>query len=201
MNFQHTTNVWDVIKELDAARGEIRPAVVRALNRTIDRVKVRAAREVRAAGYKLKIAVIKNAIRINRASTGRLRADAVAAGRPIPLIDYSARQTADGVSVDVLQGRKVIAHAFVAKMPSGHLGVFERFGPRVQRTRKNKHQAARTQKIKQLFGPSIPDALANQAVQRALLELIDDTFARTLAHESAWLKKRLDRLPPNPSDD
>jgi hypothetical protein len=201
MNFQYTTNVWDVIKELDAARGELRPAVVRALNRTINRVKVRAAREVRAAGYKLKISVIKAAMRITPATAGRLRADAVARGRPIPLVNWSAKQTGDGVSVDVLQGRKLIAHAFIATMPSGHKGVFERFGPRVDRTRKSTRQAKRTQRIKQLFGPSIPDALANKAVERALIDLIDDTFARTLAHELAWLKKRLDRLPANPADD
>lgn len=197
MKLQVTTNIQDVVRELDAAKVEMRPALVRALNRTADRIKVRAAREVRAAGYKLKAADVKNAIRISRASSGRLRADTIASGRPIDLVKYGARQVGDGVSVDVMQGRKVVAHAFIANLPNGGRQVLVR-----DPGAKHKKVAGRwvALPIRKLWGPGIPDAVANVAVQRAIEDLIDDTFPRTLAHESAWLKRRLDRLPSNPSD-
>jgi hypothetical protein len=187
-----TTNVRDVIKELDAATSEIKPAVVRALNKMVGQVKVRASREVRDAGYKLKVGDIKNAIRINRASTGRLRADAVASGRPISLYKYGARKTAGGVSVDVLNGRKVVAHAFIASAKGGGPQVFVREpGGKHKKIVKAGRAMWSGLPIKKLFGPSIPDALANKAVARAMVDLITERFPAILQHEHAWLNKRL----------
>lgn len=201
MKLQVTTNIWDVIKEQEAAAREARPAVARALNRMIDQVKVRGARYVRDAGYKLKIGDIKAAIRIRPASTGRLRADAVASGRPIPLVKYNARQTADGVSVDVLNGRKVIAHAFIAKTSNGTPQVFMRApGAKHKKVVKNGRVRWSALPIDKKYGPSIPDALASKAVEQAIKELIEQRFPAILAHEHAWLKKRLDRLPSDPTE-
>ena len=192
MQFSYTSNVQDVIKELNAAAAETRPAVVRALNKTMDRVKVRAAREVRDAGYKLKISDIKKAIRINRATSGRLRADAVASGRPIPLIQYNAKQVGAGVSVDVLNGRKVVAKAFIATTPSGSTQVFIREPNAIH---KKVVKGGKTQwsalPIRKLWGPSIPDALANKAVGQALIQLINERFPLILQREHSWLQKRL----------
>lgn len=201
MRLEVTTNIWDVVKEQEAAARDTKPAVARALNRMIDQVKVRAARYVRDAGYKLKVSDIKAAIRINRASTGRLRADAVGSGRPIPLIKYGARQTAQGVSVDVLSGRKVIAHAFIATTSNGSRQVFVR-DPNAKHKKIVKGGKAQWSAlpITKKFGPSIPDALANKAVERALMALIEERFPAILAHEHAWLLKRLDRVPADPTD-
>jgi hypothetical protein len=187
-----TTNIQKVIDDLNAASREARPAVVRALNRMIDQVKVRASREVRGAGYKLKAADIKAAIKVNRASGGQLRADAVASGRPIPLIKYNARQVGAGVSVDVLNGRKVIAHAFIARTANGGQQVFVR-EPNAKH--KKVVKGGKTQwsalPIRKLWGPSIPDALANKAVGQALIQLINERFPLILQHEHSWLQKRL----------
>lgn len=201
MQLQYTSNVQDVIKELNAAAAETRPAVVRALNRTIDQVKVQAARKVRAAGYKLKISDIKDAIRIRRASTGQLRAEAVASGRPIPLIKYGARQTGSGVTVDVVNGRKLIAHAFIAPTSNGSLQVFTRKpGARHKKVVKGGKAIWSALPISKLYGPSIPDALANKAVTEALLTLIQERFPAILEHEHAWLAKRLASKRAIPSD-
>jgi hypothetical protein len=201
MRMSYTTNVREVVEELNLAARDAKPAVVRALNRTIDAVKTRASREVRAAGYKLKAADIKKAIRINRATPGRMRADATASGRPIPLVQYGAKQTGKGaVSVDVLNGRKTLKHAFIATMTSGHTGVFERYGPLVVRTNRKRGQSKMHQQIRQLFGPGIPDALLNKAVEAALVDLINERFPVILANEHAWLSKRLKRKPSVPAD-
>lgn len=202
MQLQVKTNVNDVINELQAAARDARPAVARALNRMIGQVKVRGSREVRAAGYKLKISDIKDAIRINRATQGRLAASAIASGRPIPLIKYGARQVGKGVSVDVLNGRQTIAHAFIASTPSGSRQVFVREpGARHKKVVKGGKPVWTALPIKKKYGPSIPDALANKAVERALLALIAEKFPGILAHEHEWLKKRLDRRPANPADE
>ena len=201
MRFEYTSNVRDVIAELDAAAAEAKPAVVRALNKMADRIKVRAARLVRDAGYKLKIGDIKAAIKIQRASAGRLRADAVASGRPLPLVKYGARQTADGVSVDVLNGRKVVAHAFIASTANGSRQVFVREPGAVHRKVVRGGKPVWTAlPIRKLYGPSIPDALLNKSVERAIVDMIAEQFPALLAHEHDYLRRRLARLPPVPSE-
>jgi hypothetical protein len=44
------------------------------------------------------------------------RGATVVTGRPVPLIDYDARQTKRGVSVRVKNGRTIFRHAFTATM-------------------------------------------------------------------------------------
>jgi hypothetical protein len=201
MQLQVTTNVRDVIAELNAAASETKPAVVRALNRMVAAIKVRAAREVRAAGYKLKISDIKQAIQIRRATPSRLRADAVASGKPIPLIKYGAKQVSSGVSVDVLDGRKVIAHAFIANTAKGPQVFIREPGAVHRKTVKDGKVVWSALPIRVLFGPSIPDALVNKAVQQAIQELIVDRFPVILSNEHAWLAKRLAAKRAVPADD
>jgi hypothetical protein len=200
MKLTVTTNIRDVIDELNAASRETRPAVVRALNKVIAKVKTRAARNVRDAGYKLKIADIKKAIQIKGATSGRLRADALASGRPIALIKYGARQVSKGVAVNVLNGRKVIAHAFVANTSNGPQ-VFEREpGGKHKKVVKNGKVQWSGLPIRKLFGPSIPDALANKVVAQAIIDLINEDFPKQLEHELTWLRTGLSKRTP-PTDE
>jgi hypothetical protein len=201
MKFSYTTNIKDVIDDLNMAASVTRPAVVRALNKTIAQVKVRGAREVRDAGYKLKISDIKNAIKVNRANSGQLRASAVASGRPIPLIKYNARPVSSGVSVDVLNGRKVIAHAFITNTTNGTKQVFVR-EPNAKHKKIVKNGKAQwtALPLRKLYGPSIPDGMANKAVADAIVGLMTERFPIILEHEHEWLSKRLTKLKPVPSD-
>jgi len=164
---------------------------VRALNKMIDEVKVQAARAVRDAGYNVKIAEIKRGIRVRYAAPGRLRAEAVASGRPIPLINYGARETSKGVSVNVKSGRKLIPGAFIATMPSGHKGVFVREADAKHRKMVNARKPGwHALPIRELFGPSVPDGLANDAVERTLRQLIVDRYPVLLEREVRWLQRR-----------
>lgn len=187
------SNAQSVVMDFLAAASEMRTtAMVRALNKTAEQVKVAASREVRAAGYGLKASVIKDAIRIRRASQGNLKAVVVASGRPIPLINFSARETGKGVTVNVQQGRKLIAGAFIATMPSGHRGVFVREkGSKHRKVNKGGKVSWHQLPIRELFGPSVPDGLANKAVQEALQQLIGERFPAILERESKWLERRL----------
>ena len=188
-----TSNVRSVVMDLRAGASEMAPAVARALNKTADQVKVQGSRAIRDAGYNLKAKDIKSGIDVRRASLGNLRASVVAKGRPIPLIAYGARQTSKGVTVSVLKGRKLIAHAFIATMANGHKGVFIRQGAGHKKIIRNGKASWHGLPIKELFGPGIPDGLANKAVQVVLQRYIDEKFPDILEHESAWLAKKLGR--------
>ena len=176
--------------QLGATQKEASKAASRALNRTASRVRTYAARGIRDAGYKLKAGDIKRQLKITRASPTILAATVTATGKSIPLIQYQAHQTKSGVSVNVLHGRKTIAHAFIASMPSGHKGVFIRREVRTGNVkglgRKHTHSTKHGLPIDELLGPGVPAAFANTVVQSALVENVTQYFpvemARQLAH-------------------
>lgn len=146
-------------------------AAVRALNRTATTVRAEASRRIRER-YNLKAAVIKEDLRIWRAQRGRLESQVIARGRPIRLIDFGARQVKTGVSVQVVRGRgrKTIGGAFVARMKSGLVGVFERRGK------------ARLP-IDQLYSIGVPAMFSQQQILKALRGVAGDRFRRELARE------------------
>ena len=185
------SNANSVAMELRAAGVEMRErAVVSALNKTVQQARTAASREIRAAGYNVKASEIKKALRMARASSGRLFASLIASGRPIPLMAFGARGTRKGVSVNVLNGRKVLDGAFIAKMRNGKTGVFVREGARQKRTKANKWADL---PIKHLFGPSIPAAMANAKVQAALVSLMNDKFPQILTQEAKFFSQRSGR--------
>ena len=160
-------------------------AKIRALNKVAKQAKVAASREIRAAGYGMKVNNIKGMIKIRHAGYGNPVVTLRVFRKSIPLIEFSAIQTPDGVSVNVKNGRKVIKHAFIATMPStggktGHKGVFVRVG---NDHKINKKGVWSGLPIKQLFGPSVVNAFSNEIVQRALVTLIQDKFPTILEHE------------------
>lgn len=188
------SNADRVVLDLLAAAKDMPEATARALNRTVDQGKVAASREVKAAGYSMKIGEIKKAMRLKRATKSELRASIIASGRPIPLIQFSARQTSKGVSVNVLKGRKLIEGAFIATMPSGHRGVFVREpGAKHRKVAKGKTAGWHALPIRELWGPSIPAAVANEKVQQALLSFMQDRFPKLLDHEVKWRSRRVGR--------
>lgn len=190
-----SSNSKAVAMEFMAAAQDMRDtATMRALNKVADQAKVVGAREVRNAGYNLKISTIKSGIKVHRASKGNLKSRLVVRGRPIPLIEYSARQTSKGVTVSVQKGRKLIGGAFIATMPGGHRGVFvhdERKARRYVKKTKGGRSYTSQLPIRELYGPALPDAMANKVVQDAVLQMINDKFPSILEHEHAWLSRRV----------
>lgn len=170
-------------------RDVVEKATVRALNKVVDQVKTAAAREMRDAGYNLKVSDIKKGLQTNKAFAGSLTAKVVASGRPIPLIKYGARQTSKGVSVDVLHGRKTIAGAFIATMPSGHTGVFVRVGNQHKKVARGGRVVWSALPIKELFGPSVPNGLVNKTVQAALQRLVEEKFPVVFAQQMKYLSR------------
>jgi len=125
----------------------------------------------------IKRSLIRLAVGLVRARKWELRAEVTARGRPIPLRDYDAKQVAAGVRVKVMQERKIIPGAFIVDRLGGH--VFERFGERVNRKTAGGRKIL-AQKIRKLFGPSIPTAFLRQTTQLALRAVIARDFRRVM---------------------
>lgn len=197
-------DITGALRRFDLMREDATRAIPRALNRTLTTAQSQAAREIVDAGYGLKVSAIKKSLDLTRAVPNRLTAILRATGRPIPLIAYGARQTGKGVSVNVLHGRKVIAGAFIATMPSGHQGVFVRVGAadskglaahgistgKAQRSPRGAGGKRHGLPIRELYGPSIPKAFANRIVREALTQAVKDRFPTALDQELRYLKLR-----------
>lgn len=187
INVSVKTDIDRALRKLHLTKDESRKAIARALSKTATTARAEAARDIRDAGYGLKIGDIKDAISIRRATAYDLKALVRATGRPIPLIQYGARQTKKGVTVNVKNGRKRIAHAFIATMPNGHKGVFVRKGDQHRRVMRNGRVVSTGLPIRELYGPSIPSAFANEVVQRAIASAIRERFPTVLKQELAYL--------------
>lgn len=183
MKINAKINIEGALAKFRSAAEEAPKAVQRALNKTAITARAQAARSIRDTGYGLKVATIKGAFTIRRATQADLKAIVTATGRPIPLIQYGARQTGRGVSVNVKNGRKVIAHAFIATMHSGHEGVFIRVDNKRKRVIRNGKVYYSGLPIKELFGPSVPSAFANEVVQDQLKSAIELRFPVVLKQE------------------
>lgn len=177
-------NMNKIIADLERSKKDVvDKALPFTLNKLIDQTKTAAARAIRDTGYKIKLPVIKAGLYTFYANSGRLTASLSAKGFPIPLINYGAKQSGSGVSVDILNGRKVIPGAFIATMPSGHTGVFIRVGKVHKKVIKNDRAMWSGLPIKQLFGPSIPDAFNNKKVQEILIKGNDEKFEKILMQQ------------------
>jgi hypothetical protein len=184
-----TVDMAQALTTLDRVSEEVREkAAMRAINKMADQVKVQASRDIRGAGYNIKIGTIKKAITIGRASSSQLVARVRASGRPIGLINYGARKTRKGVSVQVKNGRKIIPDAFIATMPNGHRGVFVREGA----THKKVMTGGRVQwsglPIRELYGPSIPSAFLSKIVQESLESAVRERCPAMFRHEVEFLR-------------
>ena len=187
INLTVKSNVKEITAKLSAFAKEQQVAAVRALNKTADQARVDASREVRDAGYNIKVSAIKKSFYIEKANKYKMEVALKATGRPITLINYGARQTKSGVRVRVKNGPTVFHHAFIVTMPNGHRGVFERIGKTHKKVKVGNKILRTGLPIKELYGPSIPQGLNNKIVTAALMKLIREKFPAIYAHELKYV--------------
>lgn len=186
------SNIEDVRRRFATLAKDVEEkATVSALNRTATTVRAAAVREIRKEYPGLKAGGIRDELAITRATRARLEATVTLRGSRIPLINFGARQTRRGVSVQVKRGRTIIPHAFIATMKNGHRGVFVRikggkplqfrYGPGSRIAKKG-----RDLPIAELTGISLPRAFVNRNVQAVLKRLAADTFTKNFAAGLAY---------------
>jgi len=100
-----------------------------AINKTVGLANTDISKRIRSV-LALKAAAIKKAMRRRKANYHSWRGDIWVSKKRLPLIQFGARKTARGTSYKIEKsgGRKVLSHAFIARMPTGHEGVFMRRG-------------------------------------------------------------------------
>lgn len=155
-------------------------AIVRALNRSADSGKVTMVREM-SRDVGLKVSDVRDQVTVSPAHTQRLAAQIMTTGKRIALEKFGAkgaipsRGRGNGVSYKIGSIRKSLPNAFRARMPSGHIGVFERTPGKFMRSN------PRRQAIHEKFGPSLPHVFRKfRAVGLARMK---EQLIKNLRHE------------------
>lgn len=212
-NFQIKIDENDLKKVrnmLSDIQGAGERVTVRALNKTLIGVRTDASAAIREV-VTAKKAAVDETIKISKATTGNSTAMIVCTGKPVALIDYSSRKTKRGVSVQVRKDRprKVVQGAFIAKMKSGHEGVFWRkYHEKGAKKNKMEIQANRagfawSEKLgrfipmgmlpreyrlpmEERYGPRIPDIMSNDPVMNKILDQAGQRLKDNLDHETDY---------------
>lgn len=97
-----------------------------------------------------------------------------------------------GIKVMIHRGdRKVIRGAFIARMPSGHVGVFKRQDSGMGAW----WNSFSGRGIKELFGPSPLRIISSDAFQIPLDDFTGETLDKNMAHEASFFLKKAGVLP------
>ena len=178
------TNIAAQLAKYDALKpDQIRQAVSRSLNTTIKGIRTDVGSKV-AKKYNVKAREIKErGIALRFATPARLRADAKVTGTRLRVMAFAARKVAAGVSVAIRKGkRKVIKGAFIARMPSGHTGVFRRSG--YERGAKHgqmmKGRPGR-EAIFERYARSVPEMLRAKDIEAAMRQAALGRFDKAIA--------------------
>ena len=176
-SLQVKLDIDPVLRSLDRLGIQLaEKAITRSLNKTINSVKTDASRKIREE-LTLLDKDVKRDLAVRRARRGELAAAVVVTVRRTGLIKFRARQTARGVTVQVKRkgGRKLLAHAFIAKMPSGHRGVFER------------EKGVKRLPINELLSGSVGQFLDNERVLSQIGEAAQEKFTKELSSQVDFL--------------
>jgi len=157
-------------------KSDLRRAAATALNRTADGARSVAVKDI-ASDLGVRQKSVRDAVGLNRAIPSRLEARIVARGKRIPLSDFAAAQTKKGVTYRMRGLRKLLPNAFIARMKSGHRGVFKRRG---------KERLS----IDERFGPSIPLIFTRKKIQQAIRAVVDERLVRELIHQFEYYTRR-----------
>jgi len=192
-----TKGLTEKISMVKSLGNRYRAVCAHALNRTISGVKADVSKEVRER-YNIKDADVKNSMRgrVEKAAVegDHMIASVTVAGKRIALHKFGARPAepyAGGrkkrpqVSVMVLKGgRKPVVTAdparkgFVARMKSGHLGIYQREG-------------MKKLPISELTGPAVPQMVANEEVWNRISARARQRFEKNFENDINYELKKI----------
>lgn len=153
-------------------------AIQRALSKTIDHAQSRVVKRVYQEVNLLQ-KEIKPYTRTVKPNYSNLTGKVIIDRKSIPLVDFPYITSFVGTSVSVRKARpaELFRHRFLATMPSGHKGIFER-------ALKNGTPVKRLP-IDETYGPS--PGMVFYENGNPDMEEIADFFARTLDHEVEYI--------------
>ncbi len=184
------TNADKVAAAFRAAGKDGKPAVARALNRIGDMARTQTARGLREEGYNFTATEIRNAIRVERATSTNLVTRLKVRRSTKSLMNFDPKETKAGVTVKIKGGRKLIKGAFIGQRLNGLAGVFvedKAAGKIVLRRQKQYKRGSRggwhDYPARKLYGPSVGGAFVEQYFQDQLRRFIDAKFKERVQHE------------------
>jgi len=147
--------------------------IKQAVNKTLTGVRTDTTNEVSKVITPTKTK-IRSTITVNKMSAGDGNAFVKCKGGPLNLINFKARQTKKGVTVQVLKsgGRSLLKHAFIQTMKNGAKLV-------MWRKRVNGKMVARYP-IKALTSMAIPDVMGHKPTMDEILSLADIRLKKNL---------------------
>jgi len=183
------TDLAEVERTMTGIKNGYPKVVSRSLNRTLTGVRTDAVKEIGKV-ITPRAKTIRSTFTIKKASFRNLTAAVKSTGGPLPLIEYKARATKKGVTVQVKKksSRSLWPGAFIATMPSGHKGIFSRKKPPYRTNRSPKLPWKRFPRkfrleIHEQFGPRVPDIMENAEVINPILQKAWDRLLRELNHQ------------------
>lgn len=175
-------------RQLRAIPAAVPRVTTYALNRTATTVRAEAARAIKAEYSYWKIGLLKRGMRIVKANFKRLVAQVIASGRAVPIskLVASVRQTSTGAKA----GRLTYRGAFVARMRSGHVGIFRRGkagdGRRRRKSVPRRSATGSQLPIDEVTGIAIPKAFAQHKIEAAMRKVVADRFPKEFARRAAY---------------
>lgn len=183
-----TINAAQITKlttELAEIRNGVPKAITSAVNKTLTTGRSMVVKRL-AAEINLKQKEIRDTIGIKKATYDTLQGVITISRKGISLMKFAPKPSAPvlnrtalmklkGVSVKTRRGkgRELLAHTFVARMKSGHVGVFERKGRGTNRTKRLP--------LHERFGPT-PQGVFEKApgITTDVMSGLTDTLAKNL---------------------
>lgn len=156
----------------------------RSLNRLRSAMKTYASEIIRK-DFAIKKSRIDRHIRLSRSATPKNLAVGIRAkDSRIPLFQFAnPRQTQTGVRTTVKLGNsKIIKHAFIATMMTGHKGIFIRKG-KPRKMRSGRYKGKKRQPIVELVGPSVAELVGSEKMQQEIKNLARLRLERELASQ------------------
>ncbi len=178
-----------MVREFSEFPSHIRKGFVRALNRAVASARTVMVREI-ARDTGLRSKDVRDALLMSEATQNRPEARLAASLKKIPLIKFRARGPfpsrgrGRGVTYRLTGSRGRHPNAFIARMKSGHEGVFKRAD---STSHKSAAAWSKNLPIIELHGPSLGHVFAKYrplAAARAR-----EVFETNLDHEMSWKKK------------
>jgi hypothetical protein len=160
-------------------------AFYNVINRGLEKVKTQSGKSV-AKTYRISQKDFKSEtnIREKKATQTDLAGQIVFAGTSIPLMKFKVNpkeQKKQTVSVAVLResGGERLKHAFIAKMKSGHIGVFERTTSSTWRL-----------PIDELYGPAAAGMIENVENRKEIETVAQEIIDKRIEHEISRILNR-----------
>lgn len=184
-------------KDLDRIADAMSVAKPRILNKLRDQAETAGLRKV-ADIYQVSAKIMEKYATIRVAGRQDLEASISIKGQGFPLIMFNAARTSKGVAVTIKGRRIEVDHAFITRMPDGHVGVFARgaYGGKGGATLHPSGQVfgrfayGRDRlPINELFTFAPPDAFANAEVVDTMNDRMDEQGPKVAEQELRFAQR------------